>query len=323
MFIDKIHTRVQAGRGGNGCESYFRRTDKKQVPDGGDGGRGGSVIFRADTNAPSLRSFRYQQHIMAESGGHGGSSRKRGKNGKDLEVLVPLGTRLYDAKRNFLIRDLVKEGDEVLVLEGGRGGTGNAGGKRATRGEKGEALELELTFRIMADVFFVGIPNSGKSTLLNSLTGTRLGEKDYPFSTRTPEIGVHALPDYEHVTLCELPSLYGASHEGRGMGSDFLKHLEKAKLILHVLDPVSKFSSSLTEGLGILRKEMEAFDPVFLQIPFAVVVNKMDLPEAAQKVKEEKFEPGAPCFFISALTGEGMPALEEFLKIKNQEFQKV
>ncbi len=314
MFIDKIHVRVQAGSGGKGCESYFQRTDKKQVPDGGDGGKGGSVIFRADTNAPSLRSFKYQQHLMAESGAHGSSNRKRGKNGKDLMILVPYGTRLYDTKRNFLIRDLVKKEEEVVVLEGGRGGTGNHGGRQATPGEKGAILDLELTFRIMADIFLVGIPNSGKSTLLNSLTGTHLGEKDYPFSTRAPEIGVHAISDYEHVTLCELPSLYEASHEGRGMGIDFLKHLEKAKLILCMLDPVSKFSPSLQEGLAILRKEIETFNPQYLEIPYAVVVNKMDLPEAKQKVEAQVFQPEAPCFFISVLTGRGMAELKDFLR---------
>ncbi len=320
MFIDKIHIRVQAGSGGKGCESYFRRTDRKLVPNGGDGGNGGSVIFRADTNAPSLKSFKYRQTLAAESGGHGSSNKKRGKNGKDLLILVPFGTRLYDAKRNFLIRDLAEEKEEVVVLQGGRGGTGNQGGREVRAAGKGEVLELEISFRIMADIFFVGIPNSGKSTLLNALTRTHLIETDYPFATRAPEIGVHAASDYEQLTLCELPSIYEASHKGKGMGIDFLKHLEKAKLIFCVLDPVSKFSNSLAEALAILRKEIEALEPQYLQFPYAVIVNKMDLPEAKKKVEKESFQPGVPCFFISALTGEGMKALKDFLKMKSQEF---
>ncbi len=320
MFIDKIHIRVQAGSGGKGCESFFRRTDRKIVPNGGDGGNGGSVIFRADTNAPSLRSFKFQQTLVAESGGHGSSNKKRGKNGKDLLILVPFGTRLYDAKRNFLIRDLAEEKEEVIVLEGGRGGVGNHGGREVRAAGKGEVLDLEITFRIIADIFFVGIPNSGKSTLLNALTGTHLSDKDYPFATRTPEIGVHAVSDYEQLTLCELPSIYDASHQGRGMGIDFLKHLEKAKLVFYLLDPVSKFSNSLADGLAILRKEIETVEPQYLLLPYAVIVNKMDLPEAKQKVEKESFQPGAPCFFVSALTGEGMEALKDFLKMKSQEF---
>jgi GTP-binding protein len=320
MFIDKVHLIVQSGNGGNGCESYFRRTDKKLVPDGGDGGEGGRVIFRADTNAPSLRSFRFRQHLVAESGGNGGSNRKRGKKGQDLLVLVPFGTRLYDRKRKFLIRDLKIMGEEVVVLEGGHGGVGNHGGKPATLGGKGTVLDLELSFRIVADIFLVGIPNSGKSSLLNRLTRAHAGEKDFPFSTRSPEIGVFTLSDYEQLSLCELPSLYRASHEGRGMGTEFLKHLENAKLILLILDPLSKFSNSLEEGFMILRKELETYEKGYLQIPSAVVVNKMDLEGAREKAKKEVFKPEVPCFFISAKTGEGLEELTAFLREQMKDF---
>lgn len=316
MFIDRASLTVQAGNGGNGCESFFRRTDKKTVPHGGDGGNGGRVIFRADVNAPSLGSIRFKQHLLAESGGHGGSNRKRGRNGKDLIVLVPLGTRLYDRGKNLAIRDLTAEDPEVVVLEGGRGGMGNAGGRQATFGEKGVKLDLELSFRIVADIFLIGLPNAGKSRLLNFLTRAHVKEENYPFATRNPEIGVYQISDYEQITLCELPSLYKASHEGRGMGIDFLRHLERAKWILFILDPVSEFSCDLTEGLAILRKEIETFNPDFLKIPYAVIVNKMDRSDAQEKVKSQVFEPGVPTFFISALTGQGMEPLLSFLKEK-------
>ncbi len=322
MFVDHIHLIVQAGRGGNGCESYFRRTDKKTVPHGGDGGHGGNVIFRADVNAPSLASMRFKQHLVAESGGHGGSNRKRGKNGEDLIVPVPLGTRLHDRTRNLLIRDLVHEGEEVIVLEGGPGGVGNYGGKQSSPGQKGATLDLELSIRLVADIFLVGLPNSGKSKLLNFLTRARAKEETYPFATRSPEIGVWMISDYEQMTLCELPSLYRYSHEGRGMGSDFLRHLERAKGILYLVDPLSEFCASLGEGFDILRKEIGLYREEFLRIPCAVVASKYDLPAAREKLSQEKFDPGVPVFFISAQTGEGMEPLTAFLKETVQKCEK-
>ncbi|MBI3313130.1 MAG: 50S ribosome-binding GTPase [Candidatus Omnitrophica bacterium] len=314
MLIDHVHVLVQAGSGGKGCESFFRRTDKKAVPWGGDGGTGGAVIFRSSTNAPSLSSFRLKQYLIAASGGHGGSNRKRGRNGEDLIIQVPPGTRIIDRERKFLIRDLVKDGEEVIVLEGGRGGLGNYGNKEPSPGEKGGVLDLELSFRLMADFFLVGLPNSGKSTLLNHLTRSHAKEESYPFSTKSPELGVYEISDMEKVTLCELPSVYAGSHEGRGMGSGFLRHLENAKAVLYMLDPVSKFAGSLTEGLRILRKEVEIFNKEFLKIPYGVVINKMDMPEAKEKTKKFSAGRGIPKFFISVKTGEGMDALTEFLK---------
>ena len=314
MFVDRVHFLIQAGNGGNGCESYFRRTDKKLVPHGGDGGPGGRVIFRADGNAPGLESFRMRQHLIAESGGHGGSTRKRGKNGGDLVILVSPGTRIMDRTRSLVIRELLHAGEEIVVLEGGRGGVGNQGGKQAVPGEKGATLDIELHLRIGAEIFFVGLPNAGKSKLLNVLTGARIKEENYPFTTRGPEMAVLMDDVEEPVKLCELPSLYQASHQGRGMGLDFLKHLEGAKGIIYVLDPVSKFSASLAEGMTVLENAVAHYEKRFLQIPRAIVVNKMDLPEAQQKVKDEKFEPGAPAFYVSAEKGEGIGALREHLR---------
>lgn len=313
-MFDHIRLIVQAGSGGNGCESLFRRTDKKVVPHGGDGGDGGGVIFRADCNAPPLKDLRYRQHVIAESGTHGGSNRKRGKNGSDLVIPVPCGTRIFDRDRNFLIRDLVRPGDEVVVAKGGKGGSGNAGGKQATAGEKGKPFEVELRILLVADVFIVGLPNSGKSKILKSLTRSRAKEEDYPFATIEPEMGVHQISEYEQITLCELPALYDLSHEGRGRGVDFLTHLQRARYILYVLDPVSKFSMTLKDGFEILCKQLERFDEQFLQIPFAIVVNKMDLAEAKTKVQSQKFRPKAPIFYLSAATGEGLNGLKDFLQ---------
>lgn len=314
MFIDHITITVQAGSGGNGCESIYRRTDRKSVPNGGDGGNGGSVIFRADPDAQGLEFFRYKPHLIAESGKHGGSDKKRGRNGEDLIVKVPVGTRIYDKQRNFLIRDLTHAGEEVVVVPGQRGGLGNLGGKKASQGERGQTLELELKVRLPAEVFLIGLPNSGKSKLLNRLTGTRLKDEEYPFSTKSPQVGVWRLnTEDEGLTLCELPSLYEGSREGRGAGADFLKHLESAKLIVYMLDPVSQFAPSIKAGLELLKIEVEAAGEEFAQIPSVLVVNKMDLPEAQAAVKKQKWKSKEKTFFLSALTGEGIEAFTDYL----------
>lgn len=321
MFVDRVHLLVQAGHGGNGCDSYYRRMDKKIVPNGGDGGHGGSVIFRADPNAQGLASFRFRQHVTAENGGNGGATLKRGKNGKDLIIRVPVGTRISDRVKNFLIRDLSRTGEEVVVCQGGRGGNGNHGGKVARQGERGAALDLELSLLLRADVFLVGLPSSGKSKLLNVLTHSHAKEGAYPFTTKEPEIGMLDLDIHEPLSLCELPSLYKASKEGRGMGTDFLKHLEHAKLILYMLDPLSDFAGSLQEGLDLLRQSVKDFSKDFLHIPQAAAVNKMDLPEAEEKIRKQKWDPSMPVFYLSAQTGEGLGKLKDYLK-ENIRFKK-
>lgn len=314
MLQDRIYLKVAGGTGGPGCASYKYRPDKKAVPDGGNGGHGGSVVFRADEQVADLGHFRQWQHIAAHPGERGANNRRRGRNGEDIEVRVPVGTRLYEKEKGFLIRHLSSPGEKVVVATGGKGGPGNQGGKKAGAGEQGQSLDVELLFRLQADVFLVGLPNSGKSTLMNALTRTRLPAEPYPFSTRAPKRGVYAVSDYQKVTLCELPSIYGASHEGRGLGLYFLAHLEKARCIFYVLDPFSRFCASLDEGLTLLKQEVKAFRADLLNIPYAVVVTKMDAPGAEDKIRSEGFSPRQPCFFISAGTGEGMSSLKNFLK---------
>lgn len=320
MLVDKIHLTIQGGRGGKGCESYNHRKDHKKVPNGADGGDGGSVIFRASHNAPGLDRLRLKQHLEAESGEHGSSDNKRGSKGEDLIVWVPLGTSIFRRENHLAIRDLYHEGEEVIVARGGRGGSGNIGDKTATSGEEGERLEIDVEFRIMADVFLVGLPSSGKSSLLHRLTRAPVEGKDYPFATRSPVLGIYAYDDYKQINFCELPSVFEGSTDGRGLGTDFLRHLARAKLIVFMIDATLKFSSSVIEGLSTLQRIVYGQDAAYRQIPSLVVVNKIDRGQDIGKIQEELQGSGQIYFLISVQTGEGVESLMKFIqeKIENE-----
>jgi GTP-binding protein len=313
MLVDKIHLTVQGGRGGKGCESFNHRKDHKKVPNGADGGDGGSVIFRASHNAPGLDRLRLKQHLEAESGEHGSSDNRRGSKGSDLLVLVPLGTSIFRRENHLAIRDLYLEGEEVIVARGGRGGSGNIGDKTATSGEEGEKLEIDVEFRIMADVFFVGLPGSGKSSLLHLLTRAPVEGRDYPFATRSPVLGVHPYDDYKQINFCELPSIFEGSTDGRGLGTDFLRHLARAKLIVFMIDATLKFSATAIAGLSTLQRIAYEHDAAYRQIPSVVVVNKIDLGEDLGEIEAELKSSGQIYFLISVKTGEGVESLMKFI----------
>lgn len=320
--MDEVTIFVKAGNGGKGCESRHRISEKKFISTGGEGGTGGNVIFRADPNVSTLRGFVYRRRFEAESGDPGGSNHKKGKRGEDLVIPLPCGTVIFEKERHFLIRDLIQPGEEVTLLQGGRGGSGNEGGRPAQPGGKGPGLDVVLSFKIPAEVFLVGLPNAGKSKLLNRLTRAHSKEESYPFSTKTPQLGTYESSDFQQLRLCELPALYRESPEGRGMGTHFLKHLSRAKLILVILDPVNAFANSLREGYELLLEVLKRTDPAFTEIPRAVVVNKMDLPEGRERVEKEKFRPPVPLFLISAETGEGVEALMHYVTKKLKEFSR-
>jgi GTP-binding protein len=313
MFVDHIHLLVQAGSGGKGCDSRLCRPDRKIIYHGGDGGNGGNVVFRADTNAPPLIHLRFKQHIVAESGGHGGSHKKRGRNGRDTVIRVPVGTRVSDRSSGLVIREFVAVGEEAVVAKGGRGGVGNIGRKEAMPGEKGETLDIDLRVLLHADVFLVGLPNSGKTALLNVLTRCRAKEENYPFTTKDPNIGVLITGEDERLTVCDLPSVYDHSHEGRGAGAAFLKHLETAKFVLVVLEPASPFAKSLSDGYRTVRKQIKRSDEKYLSIPHAVAVMKTDLLNAREKAVLQRFKPGVPVLGVSVNDEESLRDLTRFL----------
>ncbi len=316
MFRDTLDITVAAGHGGDGVVSFFReKYIPKGGPDGGDGGRGGSVYLKAGSGVDSLARLS-KRHYKAERGQHGRGKGMAGRSGRDLVVEVPLGTRVYDAETGELLADLVEEGQTALVARGGEGGLGNAHFATATRqaprfalgGLPGEKRKLRLELRLIADVGLVGYPNAGKSSLLAALTRARPKVADYPFTTLSPNLGV-VEGELQRFTLADIPGIVEGASEGRGLGLDFLRHISRTRLLLYVLDA----SEDPAQALATLRDEVGAYDPDLLRRPSLVALNKIDLlreEEAAARV-HELAAAGLPVVPTSALTGAGLGELKQ------------
>ena len=320
MFIDEVTIIIRSGAGGRGCESYRKRPDHKRIPDGGDGGDGGDIILRADSQTGDLFALKSKRIFEAEAGGMGMGNNRYGRQGSDCIVKVPCGTTVYNKRDELLVRDLVRPGDEVIVLEGGKGGYGNHAGFASSGGGLAKELELLLSFKIIADIFLVGLPNSGKTTLLKRLTGAGVSETEYPFATKAPQLGTYR-SNFDQLRICELPAIYQASEEGRGLGTHFLKHLERARLIFFLLDPKTEFAQDLKSGYDILMNTMKHYNAAFANTPRFLVVNKVDLLEPKAR-KDLGLPVREKVFLISAKTGMGidrlMSAAEEILGVSHE-----
>ena len=288
MFLDDVRIAVRAGAGGDGAATFRREAHvPRGGPDGGDGGRGGSVYLRVDVGQTTLLDFRYRHQFSATSGGRGERSRRHGKAGDDLYLAVPPGTAVLDAESGTLIADLVAAGQEVMVARGGRGGLGNThfatathqAPRHAQKGEPGEERSLRLELRLIADVGLVGLPNAGKSTLLAALTAARPKIAAYPFTTLEPNLGVMDLgiEDGRRPTIADVPGLIEGASSGAGLGHAFLRHVERTRVLLHVVDGAARDPRWDHE---VIRDELEAHDPSLLEKPMLVVFNKLDLPAA-------------------------------------------
>jgi len=310
QFIDLVEIEVIAGDGGNGCVSFRReKFVPKGGPDGGDGGRGGHVIIRGDKHLGTLIDYRYRKVIRAGRGGHGKGKNQHGKDGKDAIVRVPLGTVVKDASTGEVIADISSEID-FIVARGGRGGRGNASfatpedraPRKREEGEKGERKRIILELKLIADVGIVGEPNAGKSTLLSRLTRANPKIASYPFTTLTPNLGVLKYGDRD-IVLADIPGLIEGAHLGKGLGHDFLRHIERTKVILFLLD-VSR--GDLDSQLRSLRRELELYNVELIRRPSMVAINKVDLldEEALRRIEEKRL--GIP---VSALTGKGLGEL--------------
>jgi GTP-binding protein len=333
VFVDEVDVSVKAGDGGNGCMAFRReKFVPRGGPSGGDGGKGGSVYLVATLHQNTLVNYRFHPEFNAQRGVHGMGSNCTGGDGEDLTLEVPPGTVVYEASPEgdlILLADLAKAGDRVLVARGGRGGRGNAAfatpTNRAPRkhepGEEGEARILRLRLKLLADVGLVGYPNAGKSTLISRISAAKPKIADYPFTTLTPNLGVVSLSDQRSFVVADVPGLIEGAHEGHGLGMKFLAHLERTKVLVHVID-VSSFSGrDPVDDFEIIRKELQEFvgtgedvaealasKP---QIAAANKIDAMDDPARLEKLKKHLKKKKIAMYPISAVTGEGLPALME------------
>ncbi|MFL5625820.1 MAG: GTPase ObgE, partial [Ktedonobacteraceae bacterium] len=328
MFYDHTKIYVKAGDGGNGS-SHFRREKFAPLggPDGGDGGRGGSVYLEATTNLNTLIDYRYRHHFKAGSGGAGAGQKMHGAKGEDIVLAVPRGTIVRDADSNELIADLVEDKQRVMVARGGRGGLGNThfatathqAPREAQKGEPGEERWITLELRLIADVGLVGYPNAGKSTLLSVVTAARPKIADYPFTTLAPNLGVVAVGqpgsrDEFGFVLADIPGLIEGAAQGVGLGHEFLRHVRRTRLLIHMLDGAS-FERDPWQDFESINQELREYDEQLAQRPQIVVLNKMDLPEAQERwpaLRERAQAAGYPVFAISAATHEGTDELMRF-----------
>ncbi|MBI2777990.1 MAG: GTPase ObgE [Chloroflexi bacterium] len=320
MFLDRVKILVRAGAGGDGAATFRREAHvPRGGPDGGDGGRGGSIYLRVDPGQTTLRDFQFRHHFKATPGGRGEGSRKHGKSGDDLVLEVPPGTAVYDDESGEIIADLVARGQEAMIARGGRGGLGNKhfatsthqAPRHAQKGEPGEERWIRLELRLIADVGLVGLPNAGKSTLLAALTAATPKIADYPFTTLEPNLGVMDLgmEDGRLPTIADVPGLIEGASEGAGLGHAFLRHVERTRILVHIVDGGARDPEWDYE---VIRSELAAHDPALLEKPILVVINKLDLPSAADawpSFRARREAEGMPIVAIAAATGEGMDPL--------------
>lgn len=338
MFYDHTKIYVKAGDGGDGS-IHFRR--EKFVPyggpDGGDGGRGGSIYMQANSKLNTLIDYRYRQHFKASSGGAGARQKKHGSKGEDLVLRVPCGTVIRDAETNQLVADLVDDGQRVMIARGGRGGLGNVHFATATRqapreaqkGEPGEERWLLLELQLIADVGLVGYPNAGKSTLLSVVTAATPKIAEYPFTTLSPNLGVVSIGqpgsrDEFGFVLADIPGLIEGAAQGVGLGHEFLRHIQRTRLLLHILDGAS-IERDPWQDFQAINQELREYDEHLATRPQIVVLNKMDLPEAQERwpaLKAKAIAAGYPVFAISAVTHQGTGELMEYTAKRLQEIQQ-
>ncbi len=314
MAIDEVKIWVRAGDGGKGCKSVYKnRYMRHPRPDGGCGGKGGDVILEADPSINTLREFHFRQHFKAQSGQHGGSNRKKGADGEDLIIKVPVGTIVRDAQTGKVLRDLDQPGMRLIVAKGGKGGIGNAYTKdhSVIPPEPGQERELSLELKYLADIGIVGLPSSGKSTLLNALTGAGSKTGAYHFTTRNPVLGT--LSDLELV-VADLPGIIEGAHEGKGLGDKFLKHIERSKVLLHVIDISGSEGREPWQDYIVLNEELRKYNPELLKKPQIIVLNKKDLLKSGENVRKFKEYVNKDFVLVSALTGEGLDELVEKIR---------
>jgi GTPase len=317
IFLDEATIHVLGGRGGNGVVAFRReKYVPKGGPSGGDGGEGGSVYLAGQESRNTLYHLQFASRYAAERGRHGEGSNKSGRSGEDLEVPVPLGTVVYDRDTGELLGEILEDGQRLLVAAGGRGGRGNArfatatnqAPRRADPGQDGQERWLRLELKLLADVGVVGLPNAGKSTLISVVSAAKPKIADYPFTTLVPQLGVVAEgPLSEPFVIADLPGLIAGAAQGAGLGIQFLRHIERCRVLLHLVD-LSNPEGSAVEDLDVVERELAAFNAELLERPRLIVGSKLDaaVPERREELQRAAGERGVPYLEISSATGEGV-----------------
>ncbi|MEI8124121.1 MAG: GTPase ObgE [Parachlamydiaceae bacterium] len=325
MFVDRVILDLIAGKGGNGVVAWIReKFIPKGGPCGGNGGKGASVTFESDIEVYSLEWFRNRRILKGENGQPGASNNRQGRNGKDLILKVPCGTLVKDKNTGEILHDFTEDKDQWTICKGGRGGKGNDCFKTptnrapniCTEGTEGETAQVELELKLIADVGLVGFPNAGKSTLISSLAHVRVKIAPYPFTTLLPNIGFIKKKDLTRVYIADIPGIIEGAHRNRGLGFEFLRHIERTKLLLFILDASGIDGRDPSSDFKVLRDELKAYNPEMLDRPYFVVLNKIDAEESEENIKKFnqtfKLDPKL-VFEISAMRGDGLATLEEAL----------
>jgi GTP-binding protein len=315
MFVDRVTIFISGGRGGNGCVSFRReKYVPRGGPDGGDGGHGGHVILLAEEGVDSLAGLSHRRHWRADNGQPGQGSACRGRDAEDLVIRVPPGTVVIDAEQGHIIKDLAGPGEQVIAARGGHGGKGNLHFKSATNraprqstpGEEGESRKITLELKVIADVGLVGKPNAGKSTLLSRLSRARPEIADYPFTTKFPNLGLVQVDFDRSFVMADIPGLIEGAHSGIGLGHEFLRHIERAGILVHLVEPFPADGTTPLENYHAIRNELEQYNADLVRRPEILVLSKCELPDALQ-VRDEL----AAALAISAVTGQGLNKLLE------------
>jgi GTP-binding protein len=323
MFYDEVKVNFKAGNGGDGCFSFRRlKYEPKGGPDGGDGGRGGNVYVVGDTNVADLTDYHFKPGWQAKNGEPGRGSDQHGAKGEHIHLKLPIGTIVVDRETDEVVAEVLQHGEEVRLLEGGEGGKGNAQFKSSTNqaprqftlGKPGEQGEFRLVIKTIADVGLIGFPNAGKSTLLNMLTNAHPKTGAYPFTTMFPTVGVLEYPEqYERITLADIPGLIEGASENRGLGHRFLKHIERCKVLLIMLDMQGTDGREPLADYRVLLKELKLYMPGLAKKPILVAANKMDEPDATANLKAFRKKVKSPVYPISCVSDEGFEELKQAL----------
>ncbi len=321
MFIDHSQIFIKAGDGGDGCHSFSKgKGQRYKRPNGGDGGKGGDIIIVSDNNVQTLVNFYFKKHFKADSGYNASSNHKNGSDGLACIIRVPIGTVVKDRDEDITYCDLDKVARSVIIAMGGEGGKGNSRWRDATPGKDGEEKNIRLELKLVADVGIIGYPNAGKSSLVSRVSNARPKIADYPFTTKTPVLGLVRLDSERSFLVCDIPGLIEGAHSGRGLGDEFLRHVERTNVLIHMIDMAGVDGRDPVCDLDAINKEIGLYNPVLKKRPQVLALNKMDLPGASENLKRFKKKIKRKVYPVSCVTGEGIKEMLEaaYKKLKTQ-----